>query len=212
MGHKVHPKIYRISRNSDWNSRWYHKNPGYLLEEDFRVREFLNKKLKSVGIERVEIERSSNKLNIIISTSRPGLIIGRGGEGVNLLKKEIEKKILKENDKELRLEIREVKNPWTSAVSSAGWVAQQLERRMPYRRVMKQIIQKVSLNKEVKGVRVEVSGRLNGADIARREWLSSGRLPLQTIRAEIDYARKMARTTYGAIGVKIWIYKGERFD
>ena len=215
MAHKVHPKAYRIRGNSDWDSRWYHKTPGFLLEEDFRVREFLNKKLSKIGIEKIEIERSLNKLNIIITTSRPGLIIGRGGEGVEILKKEIENKIVRKEekkDREVRIEIREIKNPWTSAVSCATWVALQIEKRMPYRKVMKQIIQKASVCKEIEGIKVEVSGRLNGADIARREWLSSGRLPLQKIRADIDYAVKESFTTFGVVGIKIRLYKGDKFE
>ncbi|MDD2913014.1 MAG: 30S ribosomal protein S3 [Candidatus Pacebacteria bacterium] len=215
MAHKVHPKAYRIRENADWDSRWYHKTPGLLLEEDFKVRDFLKKKLNKIGVEKIEIERSLNKLNIIITTPRPGLIIGRGGEGVDLLKKEIERKIIKntgKEKKEIRIEIREIKNPWTSAASTATWVAQQIEKRMPYRKVMKQAIQKTTVNKEIKGVKVELSGRLNGADIARREWLSSGRLPLQTIRADIDYAKAEAFTTFGIVGIKFWLYKGDKFD
>lgn len=221
MGHKVHPKLYRIRRNADWDSRWYHKNPAKLLEEDFKVRSLINEKLGKVGIEKIETERSFNKLTIIITTPRPGLIIGRGGEGVEKLKKEIERKIIKsdsskEKDKkqkrEVKIEIREVKNPWTSASSSAHFMVQQIEKRVPYRKVLKQALQKISVNKEVQGAKIEVSGRLNGAEIARREWLHSGRLPLQTIRADIDYAKNVARTTYGAIGIKVWIYKGEKFE
>ncbi len=225
MAHKVHPKAFRIRRNSDWDSRWYHKNPGFLLEEDFKVREFLKKKFNKIGIEKVEIERSLNKLNIIITTPRPGLIIGRGGEGIELLRRELRDKIIKKSKKEMdnknypkkekeeiRIEIREIKNPWISATSNATWLAQQIEKRMPYRRAMKQLISKVNVNKEIKGVKVEVSGRLNGADIARREWLSFGRLPLQTIRADIDYALCEAHTTYGVIGVKVWLYKGDKFE
>ncbi len=210
MAHKVHPKAYRIRRNSDWDSRWYHKNPGKLLEEDFRIRDFLNKKLGKIGIEKVEIERSLNKINIIITTARPGLIIGRGGEGVDLLKKEIQKIV--EKERFVRIEIKEIKDPYSFAFSSATWVAQQIEKRMPYRKVMKQLIQKSTANKDIKGIKVQVAGRLNGADIARREWLSSGRLPLQTIRADIDYGRTEAHTTYGVVGVKVWLYKGDKFE
>ena len=217
MAHKVHPKAYRIKRNDDWDSRWFHKEPAELLEEDFNIRKFLDEKLAKIGIEKIEIERFSNKLNIIIITARPGLIIGRGGEGVELLKKQIESKILKKNKEsgkpqEIKIEIRELKNPWAHAFSSATWIAQQIERRMPHKKVLKQGLQKISTSKGVQGARVEISGRLGGAEMSRREWLGAGQLPLQTIRADIDYAKTTARTTYGAIGVKVWIYKGEKFE
>lgn len=214
MGHRVHPKAYRIREMSDWDSRGFYKKPAKLLEEDFKVREFLKKKLSKVGIEKIEIERFSNKLNIIISSARPGLIIGRGGEGVELLKKELEQKVLdKDTDgkKELRIEIREIRDPWTSASLSAQWVAQQIEKRVAYRRVLKRALSKIVSHKEIQGARIQLSGRLNGAEIARREWLGSGKLPRQTIRADIDYALVEAFCNYGVIGVKVWIYKGEKF-
>lgn len=214
MGHRVHPKAYRIREMSDWDSRGFYKKPAKLLEEDFKVREFLKEKLSRVGIEKIEIERFSNKLNIIISSARPGLIIGRGGEGVELLKKELEQKVLdKDTDgkKELRIEIREIRDPWTSASLSAQWVAQQIEKRVAYRRVLKRALSKIVSHKEIQGARIQLSGRLNGAEIARREWLGSGKLPRQTIRADIDYALVEAFCNYGVIGVKVWIYKGEKF-
>lgn len=222
MSHKVHPKIFRIRGIQDWESRWFEKkNYSALLKEDFMVREFLLNKLKDAAIERIEIERSGGKLVVIINTARPGLIIGKGGSGVDLIKKAVEKILAKVrqnqvSDKarksDMKLEIREVKNPWESAPLVAQWVAQQLEKRMPFRRTLKQTLSKVMLNKDVKGVKIEVSGRLGGADIARREWMKEGRLPLQTIRSVIDYSLAEALTTYGTIGVKVWIYKGEQFD
>jgi len=217
MSHKVHPMSYRRRRIEDWDSRGFYKEPAKILEEDFKVRNFLNEKLKKIGIEKVEIERFPEKLNVIISSARPGLIIGRGGEGVEKLKKELEIKVINKsrNEKEklnLRIEIREIKNPWTSASLSAQWVAQQIEKRMPYRRVLKMAIGKIEEVKEIKGSRVEVAGRLNGAEISRREWLAHGRLPKQTIRAKIDYAKASARCSYGTTGVKVWLYKGEKFD
>jgi len=153
-------------------------------------------------------------VNIIISSARPGLIIGRGGEGVEKLKRELENKIIKKKDKkrETRIEIREIKDPWTSATLSAQWIAQQIEKRVRYRKVLKRALSKIRAHKEVQGARVEVSGRLNGAEIARREWLGEGRLPRQTLRANIDYAKAEAFCTYGVIGVKVWIYKGEKFE
>jgi len=212
MAHRVHPKIYRVRGIADWDTRGFYKEPSKYLEEDFRIREFLKNKLGKIGIERIEIERFPNKVNIIISSARPGLIIGRGGEGVEELKKELEDKVVKIKKIPLRIEIREVRNPWTSAALSSQWMVQQIERRVPYRRVLKQALSKIAANKEVKGVRVEISGRLNGAEIARRNWLKIGQLPRQTIRADIDYAQAEAFCTYGVIGIKVWIYKGEKFE
>jgi small subunit ribosomal protein S3 len=241
MAHKVHPKSYRIRETKDWDSRgYYDKDTARYLEEDFRIREFLRKRLGKIGIEKIEIERSPNKINIIISSARPGLIIGRGGEGVEQLKRELEQKVfrkvfarktnkeeekakerkekspsfakaLESKEKEIRIEIREVRNPWTSANLSAQWVAQQIEKRVRYRRVLKQALSKMSPHKEIKGARIEVSGRLDGREIARREWVSTGRLPRQTLRADIDYAKAEAYCTYGVIGIKVWMYKGEKF-
>lgn len=214
MTHKVHPKAFRIKNISDWDSRWItKKNFSSYLEEDFKIREFVSKKLKEAGIDKIEIERYPGKINVFISTARPGLVIGRGGEGIEKLREELVKKILKiEKKKELKIEIKGVKDPWTRASLVSQSVAQQLEKRMPFRRVLKQTISKVMAHKEAKGVRVEVSGRLNGSEIAREEWLKQGQLPRQTIRADIDYGEARAYCTYGVIGVKVWIYKGEKFD
>lgn len=217
MSHKVHPKAYRLRRTADWDSRGFYKKPSDLLEEDFKIRKYIDKKLGKLGIEKIEIERFSGKVNIIISSARPGLIIGRGGEGVEKLKKEIEDKIIKlskdkKDKKELRIEIREIKDPWTSASLSAQWAAQQIEKRVAFRRVLKQSLGKIMVHKEIKGARIEISGRLNGVEIARREWLGKGQLPRQTIRADIDYAKAEAYCSYGVIGIKVWIYKGEKFE
>lgn len=217
MSHRVHPKIYRIRGIEDWNSRgFYGKKMAQYLEEDFLIKEFLRKKLAEASVGSIEIERSVNKLNIIIKTARPGLIIGRGGEAIEKLKKMIDKELLRLKSspisKDIKLEIREIKNPWISASLIAQWIAQQIERRVPYRRVLKRALDRIITNKEIKGARVEVAGRLNGVEIARTEWLKEGRLPRQTLRADIDYAFFEAYCTYGVIGVKVWIYKGERFD
>jgi len=215
MAHTVHPKVFRIKNSSDWDSRWLEKKkfPQY-LEEDFKIRTFLKEKLGKTGIEKIEIERFPGKLNIIISSARPGLIIGRGGEGVEELKRILENKILRhgQGKKETRIEIREVKNPWMSAPLSAQWVAQQIEKRISFRRALKQVMDKIITQKGVEGCRVEVAGRLDGREIARTEWLKKGKLPRQTIRADIDYAQEEARCTYGTIGVKVWIYKGQKFE
>ncbi len=215
MAHKVHPKIFRIKKLEDWSSRWLDKKKfSQYLEEDFKIREFLKKKLEKIGIEKIEIERFSGKLTIIISSARPGLIIGRGGGGIEELKKELEKKVLKtkDNKREVKIEIKEIKNPWLSALLSAQWISSQIEKRVPYRRVLKQSVEKIASQKGVEGCWVEVAGRLNGAEIARREWLKKGRLPRQSLRADIDFAQTEAFCTYGVIGVKVWIYKGEKFD
>lgn len=217
MAHKVHPKIFRVKDLTDWNSRWLDKKkfPQY-LEEDFEIRKFLEKKLGKVGIERIEIERFPAKINIIISSARPGLIIGRGGGGVEELKKDLENKVIKklhprEPLKEVKIEIREIRDPWSSANLVSQWISQQIEKRIPYRRVLKQALDKIMAHKEIQGAKVEVAGRLDGTEIARTEWLKKGKLPRQTFRADIDYAQARAYCTYGAVGVKVWIYKGERF-
>ncbi len=215
MSHKVHPKSFRLRRAGDWLSRWINKKKlPECLAEDFQIRDFISKKLKDAGVEQVEIERFPGKVNVIISTSRPGLIIGRGGKGAEELKKALEKTlpVPKEGKRELRIEIREVKNPWASASLSAQWIAQQLEKRVGHRRAMKQGMEKIMANKEVLGARIEISGRLGGSEISRREWLQKGKLPRQSLRAVIDYHLAEAFCTYGVIGVKVWIYKGERFE
>jgi small subunit ribosomal protein S3 len=217
MTHRVHPKIFRIKEIAGWNSRWLtKKNFSKFLEEDFKIKKFLKKRLQYAGLGRIEIERFPGKTNIIIETARPGLIIGRGGEGVEELKKILEQKILvspkKEAKKpELKIEIKEIREHWSRASLVSQWITQQLEKRVPHRRVLKQALDKIMANKEVKGARVEVAGRLGGAEIARREWLKRGRLPRQTLRADIDYGTAEAYCTYGVIGVKVWIYKGEKF-
>ena len=211
MTHKVHPKVFRIRGIEDWNARgFYEKDFALTLEEDSKIREFLQKKIGKLGVEKIEIERFPTKINIIISTARPGLVIGRGGGGVEELKKELEEKILKRKG-ELKIEIREIKSPWTSAPLVSQWMADQIEKRVRYRRVLKGALAKIMAQKGVEGARVQVAGRLDGVEIARREWLKKGRLPRQTIRADIDYAQNRAYCTYGVVGIKVWIYKGEKF-
>lgn len=223
MSHKVHPKIFRIKGIADWLSRgFYGKNVKNDLQEDYIIRTFLKGKLKESSVEKIEIDRFPNKVNVIINSARPGLIIGRGGEGVEKLraglvkevfrKKKLTLKELSNFAKTLKIEIKEVANPWLSAELVGQWVAQKIEKRTPFRKTVKQSLEKVMASKGAKGVKVEVSGRLDGAQIARSEWLEKGRLPRQTIRADIDYALVEARCIYGTIGIKVWIYKGERFD
>ncbi len=197
----------------DWFSRgFYGKNFSRYLEEDFKIREFLKKKLSEASVENVEIERSFSAIKIIIKTSRPALVIGRGGEAIEKLKKTLAKELkMKEGKREMKIEVQEVKNPWFSADICAQWIAQQIKRRVQFRRAMKMALSKIVSQKGVKGARVEVAGRLNGVEIARTEWLKEGRLPRHNLRADIDYGTSLAFCTYGVIGVKVWIYKGEKF-
>ncbi len=219
MTHKTHPKILKIKEVKDWLSRgFYKKNFPQYLKEDFLIRNYLRRKLPQGAIESIEIERTQTQLKVLIKTARPALIIGRGGKGVEELKNEIEV-LLKKNKKnssqstqQVKIEILEVKNPWSSASLVSQWVASQLEKMVPYRRALKMALSRVMEQKEVKGAKIEVSGRLNGIEIARTEWLKEGKLPRQTFRADIDYGFSEARCPYGVIGVKVWIYKGERFS
>jgi len=218
MSHKVNQKILRIAGLEDWVSRgFYQKKFSQYLKEDFYIRSFLEKRLPRGIVEAIEIERGETLLKIIIKTSRPALVIGRGGDEINKLKKELEKILIgfggkiASAKKEIKIEVVEVRNPWTSAVLSSQWVAMQIEKRMPFRRVLKMALSKIMSVKEVKGAKVEVAGRLNGIEIARTEYLKEGRLPRQNLRSIIDYGFSQAYCTYGVIGVKVWIYKGERF-
>ena len=224
MAHKVHPKSFRIKGVEDWNVRgFYGKKMPHYLEEDFVIKTLLNKVLIEASVSNIHIEHSANKLNITIESARPGLIIGRGGEGIETLKKMLIKKLYDrvfssgesgaaKAKPEIKIDIKEIKNPWIHAMLVAQWAAQQLEKRIPFRQVMKMVLDRVMQNTEIKGVRIEVSGRLNGVEIARKEWLKQGRMPRQTIRADIDYAQYQAYCTYGVIGIKVWIYKGEKFE
>ncbi|MFH1551409.1 MAG: 30S ribosomal protein S3 [bacterium] len=217
MGRKVHPFVFRIGTVNKWKSRWFsRKNYKEFLEQDVKLREFIMKKLVKAGINLIEIERSANLINVIVQTARPGLAIGRGGSGAEDLKKELKGVILKNNpklvDTEVRLEIEEVKQPTAQSAVVASDMAAQIEKRFPYRRVMKQTLDKIMQNREIQGAKVMVKGRLNGTEIARKEWLKKGKIPLQTLRANIDYAQATAYTTYGTIGIKVWICKGEVFN
>lgn len=221
MTHRVHPYIFRIGHTKTWKSRWFNlKKFKEYLREDIVLREWLDKTLRQTHLDAIEFERSPNTLHIIIKTARPGLLIGRGGEGAGSLKKEIEKQIVKiwkrvgktPDKKEVKLTIEEVRSPEMHSAIVGQMIADSIEKRTPYRRVIKQMIEKVAAMREVKGVKIMVKGRLDGNDIARVEWLRRGRIPLQTLRADIDYAGKTAYTTYGTVGIKVWIYKGEVFE
>ncbi len=220
MGQKIHPKAFRLGVTKDWSAHWLvsKKDLPIILEEDFKIRNFLNNKLRTAYISEIIIERLENNINIIIKTARPGIIIGRGGKGVEDLKKELEKIINKHRrqkkyplDHNLTINIEEVKNPTADASIVAQSIAFSIEKRMPYRKVIKKAIEDARRNKEVKGIKIKLSGRLNGAEIARSEWLDWGAMPLQTLRADIDYSEATAHCTYGTIGIKVWIYKGEIF-
>ena len=213
MTHTVHPYSFRIGILRNWRSRWFNsKKYKTFLKEDVLIREALTKKLRGMYIDSIEFERTQDILQLIIKTSRPGLVIGRKGEGVEGIKREVFK-ILKKHKmdapRELKLTIEEIKRPETKAAIVAQIIAENLEKKLPFKRVMKQAMDKVMANKEVKGVKVALSGRLGGAEMSRSEWLSKGRMPLQTLKADIDFIRERAHLSYGDIGIKVWIYKEE---
>ena len=206
MGQKMHPHGLRVGVIKDWNSKWYadSKNFSDYLVEDYKIRELLNKKLAASGISKIEIERTAKLVKINVCTAKPGLVIGKGGNLAESLKEELQKKI----GRDVNLNIVEVKNPDLDAKLVAENIANQLERRISFRRAMKQCMQK-TMKSGALGIKTAVSGRLGGADMARTEFYKEGTIPLQTIRADIDYGFYEANTTYGKIGVKVWIYKGE---
>lgn len=225
MGQKVHPEVFRLGVISGWKSRWFNKKEYKdFLAEDIVIRDFILKKLPKTGIQAVEIERSANSVNIVIKTARPGLIIGRGGQGVEDLKRELgaalwkkiwRKKGVPRQEKPPRIskiQIEEIKSPDSFAQLVAQGIASEIERRISFRRVMKKTIERVMQNTEVQGIKVMISGRLDGAEMSRSEHLHRGKIPLQTLRANIDFAQVNAYTTYGVVGVRVWIYKGEIFE
>lgn len=215
MSKTVHPYSFRLGILRNWRSRWF--NPGkfrQFLKTDVLVREALEKSMRGMYVEGIEIERSPAVFHIIIKTSRPGLLIGRKGEGSDKIKAQIigiMKKIGAEIPKEVKLTIEEVQYPEASAKILSQMAAESLEKRTPFRRVMKQLLEKGMANVGVKGVKVAVSGRLDGSEMGRKEWLRKGRIPLQTLRADIDFAREKAHLPYGDIGIKVWVYKGDKF-
>jgi len=205
MGQKVHPIGFRLGFNKTWRSRWYaEKDYANLLHEDIKLKRELKKRFAHAGVSRVEVERAANKLKISIYTSRPGIIIGRKGQEVDKLKQEVQKK----TGKEVFINIQEILKPELDAQLVSESVALQLEKRIAFRRAMRKAVD-AALRFGAKGIKVRVSGRLNGAEIARSEWYLHGQLPLHTLRADIDYGTSEARTSFGQIGVKCWIYKGE---
>jgi small subunit ribosomal protein S3 len=217
MSKIVHPYAHRLIILRDWKSHWFADPKKYCdyLKGDVLVREYLEKKLRGMYVSSIEIERNQKTTRFIIRTSRPGLIIGRNVEGVTKLKEDILKKIAKlklTKSEDFKLEIIEVSNPEADAAIVAYMIAEGLEKRMPYRRVIKQIVEKVIVAHGVEGVRVVISGRLGGTDIARTEELKRGSIPLQTFRADIDFKRERAHLPYGDLGIKVWIYRGKIFS
>ncbi len=206
MGQKTHPKGFRLVVNKDWNSRWYaDKEFAQFVREDEEIRRFLKKRLYEAGIARVEIERAANKVKIIIYTARPGIVIGKKGAQIESLKRELEKQI----GREVILDIQEVRKPEMEAQLVAENVAAQLERRVAFRRAMKKAVSS-AMKFGAGGIKISCAGRLGGAEMARTEWYREGRVPLHTLRADIDYGFAEAATTYGRIGVKVLIFKGEK--
>lgn len=210
MGRKTNPNIIRIGNIlRSWDAKWFADSPQDYREkllEDLKIRNYIDKELRMASVGRVEILRAPQEMVLTIHTSRPAVVIGRGGSGIEKLQKDL-KKILRGKGR-LRINVQEVRNPDTDAAAVATQVVDQLERRMPFRRIMKQTAQRV-MQAGGKGVRIAMAGRLNGAEIARTEWVSEGNVPLHTFRADVSYAQKTAFTTYGTIGVKVWINRGE---
>lgn len=218
MTHTVHPYAHRLGVIRDWKSRWFAANPKQYRENvmiDTTIRTFLKKRLRGMFVTSVEIERSRQAIRILIKTSRPGMVIGRGGDGSQKLIKEITavmRKVKGAPQLPVKLDIEEVRSPESQAPVVAYMVAEGLEKRQTFRRVLKQTVEKVMANRDVQGVRIAISGRLGGAEMSRQEEIKRGRVPLQTIRADIDFAREQAYLPYGVIGIKVWIYRGEVFD
>lgn len=214
MGNKVNPTGIRLGITTDWQSRWFGSKKTYSMQlrKDVEIRSLIMKKWKAAAIASVQIDRSANVVKLSIATARPGVLIGRGGTGVEDLTRVVKKQFFAGKKIDLRVDVQEIKNPETNAVLVGQQVAEQLEKRMPFRRILKTMLDQVEGNKRVEGVKIELCGRLGGAEMARREWLSRGKIPLHTLRADIDFARAEAHTTYGIIGIKTWIYKGEKFE
>ncbi|HXY76098.1 MAG TPA: 30S ribosomal protein S3 [Steroidobacteraceae bacterium] len=212
MGQKVNPLGMRLGIVRDWTSRWYAVKKQFPehVHTDFRVRDFLRKKLGDASVSRIQIERAAKKVNITIQTARPGIVIGKKGEDIEKLRQETAQ-LLGMNIIDVRLNIAEIRKPELDAQLVADSIAQQIEKRVMFRRAMKRAVMS-TMRSGALGVKVRVSGRLNGSEIARTEWYREGRIPLHTFRADIDYGLSEARTTYGVIGVKVWIFKGEVFD
>ncbi len=210
MTHVVHPYSFRLGYTRNWRSRWFSSRKyKEFLKSDILTREYLEKKLRGMSVESVDIERTADVFHLIIKTARPGLVIGRKGEGVENLKREIIRILRKEKlelSREFKLSVEEVPHPDAKASIIAQMIAENLEKQLPFKRVMKQAMEKAMANKEVKGVKIALSGRLGGNEMSRREQVKSGRMPLQTLKADVDFIREKAHMSYGDIGIKVWIY------
>jgi len=212
MGQKVHPVGIRLGISADWNAKWYASKKDFpnLLNADIQVREYLRKKLANANVSRIQIERPTGSANITIHTARPGVVIGKKGADIEILRKEVSK-IIGLHINSVKVNIEEIRKPELDAKLVAESIAQQLERRVMFRRAMKRSIQN-TMRMGAQGIKIKIGGRLNGAEIARSEMYHEGRVPLHTLRADIDYGTHEALTTYGILGIKVWIYKGEVFD
>ncbi len=211
MGHKVNPNSFRLQITDTWKSKWFSASSfAEFLREDVSIRTYLEKTLRKAGLVRIDIERSNaGTLSIIVKTTKPGLIIGKGGAGIEDLKKKLVKQLKLKTD--VRINIEEIRDVNLQSQVIANGIAEQLEKRVAFRKLMKQTLEQV-MNAGAKGVKVAIGGRLNGAEIARTEHLAAGKIPLHTLRSDIDFARATAFTTYGTIGIKVWIYKGDIFE
>ena len=208
MGQKIHPTGFRLGITKEHKSRWYADKKRYpeVLQEDYRIRQYIDKSLSNASIADVRIERKAEQIDLAIHTARPGVVVGRGGSGIEQLRLGLQQ--LLDGSRQIRINVIEVAQVDGNAVLIAEYIVQQLERRVSFRRVVRQAIQRAQ-RAEVKGIKIQVSGRLNGAEIARTEWVREGRVPLHTLRADIDYAYRTAQTIYGILGIKVWIFKGE---
>lgn len=210
MGQKIHPVGFRLGITKEHKSCWYADEKTYpeLLQEDRLLRTYIEKNLANAGISDIRIERKADQVDLEIHTARPGVVVGRGGSGIEALRTGLQKEV--GGHRQIRINVIEVSRVDADATLIAEYIAQQLERRVSFRRVVRQAIQRAQ-KAEVKGIKVQISGRLNGAEIARTEWIREGRVPLHTLRADIDYSYRTARTIYGILGIKVWIFKGEIF-
>ncbi|MBD2314229.1 30S ribosomal protein S3 [Desertifilum sp. FACHB-1129] len=209
MGQKIHPVGFRLGVTQEHRSRWFADTRNYpeVLQEDYKIRQYVNKQLSNAGISEVRIERKADQIDLEVRTARPGVVVGRGGSGIEQLRTGLQEK-LGNSDRQIRINVVEVARVDADSGLLAEYIAQQLERRVSFRRVVRQAIQRAQ-RAGVQGIKIQISGRLNGAEIARTEWTREGRVPLHTLRADIDYAYRTAQTIYGILGVKVWVFKGE---
>ncbi len=210
MGQKIHPIGFRLGITQEHRSRWFADAKRYpaLLQEDHLIRQYINKNLANAGLADIRIERKADQIELEIRTARPGVVVGRGGAGIENLRQGLQKELSSYGDRQIRINVVEVERVDAEAALIAEYIGQQLERRVSFRRVVRQAMQRAQ-RAGVKGIKVQVSGRLNGAEIARTEWTREGRVPLHTLRADIDYCYRTAQTTYGILGIKVWVFKGE---